>query len=245
MGKQKVERSGSGPLSPTCGRRPGLSRRSGQPIRVILVDREPLFRKCLGSVLSASRDIEVVGQAGTASEAEAITAAMHPDIVVTDFSLPDAPAGGVLEQFRDKVPGLRVVVLTAVREQGAITKCLSEGAQGYVLKDATPALVVKAIRAVHAGETWVQREVVGELTEELRRVSYLSHRNNAEGGLSDREVQVLRLLAAGNSTADISAQLFISQSTVRAHVTRILDKLGLKNRIEAVRYAIKTGLVQL
>jgi DNA-binding NarL/FixJ family response regulator len=124
-------------------------------------------------------------------------------------------------------------------------KALASGAHGFVLKDASCALVIKAVRATHAGETWVQRELIGQLTGQLRRTGTLAPQRDTAASLTQRQQDVLSLLAVGNSTAEIAKALFVSQSTVRVHLTRILGKLGLKNRIEAVRYAIKEGLVSL
>jgi DNA-binding NarL/FixJ family response regulator len=244
MEKQKIKQAGSGSSASSSAAKSGKNRGSPRSISVMLVEGQTLFRKGIRAVLSKSRDIRVVGEAGTAAEAEAIAEQTRPDIVLTALSLPDDHQGGVVERLSAKFPDVRVLVLTALKDQPMLTKSFAQGACGYVMKEAQPDLVIKAIRAVHAGETWLPRELLGQLTEELRRMS--SHAPGTRPGrLSKRELEVLRLLATGVTTAEIAAQLFISQSTVRVHLTRILEKLKLKNRIEAVRYAIKEGLVQL
>ena len=136
-------------------------------------------------------------------------------------------------------------MLAARSDATAVTKALSNGAQGYVLKDAPFALVLKAVRPVHAGETWVQREVVGQLTQELQRSPDEAAISDGQVRLTEREQEVLKLLAAGRSTAEMADDLVISESTVRVHVARILGKLGVDNRILAVRYAIREGLAKV
>jgi DNA-binding NarL/FixJ family response regulator len=209
---------------------------------VLLADGQALFRKGVRALLGGYSDLQVVGEARTADDVTVAVARTHPHVVVTDLDLPDGGAGGALGQLRARCPGVRAIVLTATTEQGAVMEALSDGAKGYVLKDSSPDVLVTAIRAVHAGETWVQREMVRELAGELRRVHSLLGQDGRI--LTQREEGVLRLLAIGMSTAEIAAQLFLSQSTVRVHLMRILQKLGLKNRIQAVRFAIKHGLAE-
>ena len=222
-----------------------VARRPSRRIRILLVDGQEMFRTCIGAVLEGSREVKVVGEAARASEVAAAVAKGKPDVVVADLSLADGAGGQVLEELRLKCPGVPVVVLTASTEEAALTKALTEGARGYVLKDTPPALVLHAIRAVHTGETWVQREMVGQLTGQLKRIRVLSRGKGIPGGLSERQLEVLKLLAAGESTSQIAKQLFVGQSTVRVHIMRILEKLGAKNRVQVVCRAIKEGLIEL
>jgi len=228
---------------PGAKRRP--VRQTSSLIRVLLVDGQALFREAMRVCLNRSRGLNVVGEVGKLSDLSETVARTQPDVVLTDLSLPDAPDGEVVAELKAKFPDVRAVVLTALPAEECLVKALAGGADGFVLKDASCALVIKALRAVYAGETWVQRELIAELTTQLRRDSALGPRKGTTGPLTQRERSVLSLLGAGKSTADIAGALFVSQSTVRVHLNRILEKLGLKNRIEAVRYAIKEGLVGL
>ncbi len=244
MSNLKVQNGLNGALGrPTAKRRP--VRHATTPIRVLLVDGQALFREGMRNSLNRARGVKVVGEVGRLSDMAEMIARTQPDVVLTDFCLPDAADGAVLLELNGKFPGLRVVVLTALQGEECLLKALASGAHGFVLKDASCALVIKAVQATHAGETWVQRELIGQLTEQLRRTGTLAPQRDTAASLTQRQQDVLSLLAVGNSTAEIAKALFVSQSTVRVHLTRILGKLGLKNRIEAVRYAIKEGLVSL
>ena len=221
------------------------ARTSRKCIRILLADGQALFREAMRTCLNRASDLRVVGEVARASEIAQAVSQTQPDVVLTDFVLPDAADGRVLLELKTKCPDVRVVVLTSVQEEQCITRALADGAYGFVMKEAQCALVVKAIRAAHAGQTWVQREIIGQLIAQLYRSGAQAPAMAKAASLTQREHDVLRLLAMGKTTAEIAQELYLSQSTVRVHLGRILDKLELKNRIEAVRYAIKHGLVEL
>jgi len=222
----------------------GLARQASNPIRLLLVDGQALFREAMRTCLNRARDVIVVGEVARLSDMADMIARTQPDVVLTDFCLPDAANGEILLELKTKCPGARVVVLTALQGEDCLLKALAGGAHGFVLKDAPLALVLKAIRAVRSGQTWVQREIVGALTKQLQRMNALEPEVTGSCPLTKRQRDVLMLLAAGRTTKEIARELYLSESTIRVHLTRVLDKLGLKNRIEAVRFAIREGLVK-
>jgi len=218
--------------------------RKGRRLRVLIADGETLFREALRFLLEQQPNLEVVGEAGRAAEIVAEVAKACPEVVVSSISLPDAPEPTFLPDLLQACPKVRVVMLAGAGDTQVIPRVLAAGAHGLVLRDAPSELVVHAIRAVAAGETWVQREVIHYLSRELQLLSNVAPAG-ATGRLTPREQEILELLAAGHSTQEIARRLYIASSTVRVHLGRILGKLGLRNRIEAVRYAIREHLVWL
>lgn len=211
-------------------------------IRVLLVDGQRLFREGLCALLEKSSKLRVIGQASTTSEAIAKALAAKPDAVVTAFSLPGEEHAALVRELRKVCPDIHVVVLTGHDPEEALSQSLQAGAEGFVLMDATPDLVEKAVVAACSGEIWVQREAM--------RYALGSFHARTEGPprgptLSPRELEVLRLLAAGASTREIAETLFISQSTVRVHLASLCRKLEVPNRILAVRKALLEHLVSL
>jgi len=213
-------------------------------IRVLLVGDQALFREAIHLLLEQQPDIDVVAEVASLTAGLPSAVVRKPDVVVTALSSGEVEEVSALKSLRNDCPGIGVVVLMGLDGAQTLSRVLSTGVRGVVLKSASSDLVVKAIRAVHAGETWVQREVVDTLASELRRLG--SAADERDGSLlSQRETEVLTLLATGRSTAEISGSLFVAESTVRVHLLKILRKLGLRNRVEAVRHAIREGLVQL
>ena len=216
----------------------------GRRIRVLIADGEALFREALHLLLEQQPDLKVVGEAARAAEIVDAVAKACPEVIVTAISLPDAAQPTFLSDLLQTCPRTRVVVLAGDRAAHAIPSALAAGVHGLVLRDAPSDLVVRAIRAVAAGEIWVQREVIHYLSQELHLLGSAPP-TNGKDRLTQRELEVLKLLAAGLSTEAIGKRLYIAASTVRVHMGRVLEKLGLRNRIEAVRYAIREHLVQL
>ena len=215
----------------------------GHGARLLLVDGHGLFREGLRSVLEGPGTLRVVAEATTPAEALAAVARARPQVVLTAFRLPGVEDGAVVSALTRAHPGLPVVVLTSVPPEESMHSALQAGAQAFLMKDTPAQLLPKAIAAVLAGEIWVQREAVAQVVRHERKQE-ARRGDDTQVRLSPRETEVLRLLTTGASTAEIAETLFITASTVRVHVLRILEKLGVRTRIAAVRYALRAGLAE-
>jgi DNA-binding NarL/FixJ family response regulator len=210
-------------------------------LRVVIADDQPMMRAGFKAVLEATGSIEIVAEAGTG--AEAVRAAMQhaPDVVLMDIRMPEMDG---IEATR-RLPGQRVLILTTFGLDDYIIAALRAGASGFLLKDAPTQEVVDAVRAVAAGDAVLAPGVTRQLLDQVgRRLPAAVSR--APAGLADlteREREVLGMLAAGMSNAEISEALVLSEATVKTHVSRVLAKLGLRDRVQAVIYAYETGLI--
>lgn len=213
--------------------------------KVFLIEEQPLLRVGIKALLAKSDHTTLTGEAGTAAEALATVAQSQPDVIITAFNLPDARGGVIVEQLHAICPQAAIVVLTTAHSCENLMKAMDAGARGYVLKTADPSLLIKAIHAVCSGEIWIQREVVGEVFTGLHKTASRHSPSNYSSYLTPREVEILRALAIGHSTTQIADDLCITENTVRVHIMKIVQRLGLQNRVEAIRYAIKEGLVEL
>jgi DNA-binding NarL/FixJ family response regulator len=211
--------------------------------RLLLVDGHGLFREGLRSVLEGQGALRVVAEAATPAEALAAVTRARPQVVLTAFRLPGAEDGAVVSALTRAHPELPVVVLTSVPPEESMHPSLQAGAQAFLMKDTPAQLLPKAIAAVLAGDIWVQREAMAQVVRHERNQE-VRRSGDKQVRLSPRETEVLRLLTTGASTAEIAETLFITTSTVRVHVLRILEKLGVRTRIAAVRYALRAGLAE-
>ena len=213
-------------------------------IRVVIADDERLVRTGFRLILGSEPDLKVVGEATNGHEAVAIVRELHPDVVLMDIRMPDLDG---IEATRRIVadpgePGCRVLILTTFDLDEYVFAALRAGASGFVLKDAPADQLVAGVRTVAAGEALLAPSVTRRLIEEFARTAPRS----APSGFDDltaREVDVLKLMAKGLSNAEIATRLIIGEATVRTHVTRILRKLDLRDRVQAVVLAHETGLV--
>lgn len=222
---------------------PERKQSAGKPIRIIIADDYHFYRYGLRIFLEEHDDINVVAEAGSSQEALTATVTLKPDVVLLDLDLP--PEGGldVLRKINADCPTTRVIALTGLDDEICLADAIESGASGYVLKDAEPPLILSAVRSVGRGGTWLQREMTGKLFEEFTRLSR-ARREAPDRLLTSREVEVLSLLAQGNRNADIADKLFISERTVKVHITNLFRKLGLGDRVQATRYAIRHRLVR-
>jgi DNA-binding NarL/FixJ family response regulator len=203
-------------------------------IRIVLVDDHPIVLDGLAINLEDAGDLKVVARAKSAQEALTIIRQVNPEVVVLDLELPDRSGLDVLREVKE-IPNLRVVVFTAYGGRERITGALEGGADSYVLKGTPSAELVEAIRAVSRGERYLPTAVASQLVDALR--------DPVRERLTDREREIVRLLASGLSNKEIGARLEISERTVKYHVSQILARLGASNRAHAVSVARELGLV--
>jgi DNA-binding NarL/FixJ family response regulator len=211
-----------------------------KPIRVFLADDHPVVRGGLKTLIDAQPDMTVVGEAGDGPAAVAGVRDTSPDVAVLDLAMPGLTGAEVADRVRRDCPGVRVLALTAHEEKGYVQLLLKAGAAGYVLKRAAADDLVRAVRAVAAGETYLDPAVAGQLVTAMMRAPA----GGAVAGaadLSDREAEVLRLIAQGHPVKRIAADLDVSGRTVETYKTRAMEKLGLATRAEVVRYAVQRG----
>jgi len=211
-------------------------------ITILICDHRILFREGVKAVLSAEPDVEVVGEAGTAKEAGDKALAFHPDVILLDIEMPALRGCDTLPAIRNASPDSKILILTDLYDDDVAARCLHQGAMGYVLKDTPPEQLVYAIKAVHRGDRYISPKV---LTSVVR--DYISHSPDFRSSyelLSEREREVLVLLAEGNSLKEIATRLNLSAKTVDAHKYKIMRKLDLHDRAELIRYAIRKRLVQ-
>jgi len=211
------------------------------PIRVAVVDDQTLIREGLAALLALIPDLEVVGQAADGRAALQLVAETHPDVVLMDVRMPGMNGVAATRQIQARHPATRVIVLTTFDRDEYVFEALTAGAKGYLLKNADPDYLAAAIRAVHRGESILDPAVTQKV---IRRATLASDAEPAlSERLSSREREVLQLIAGGLSNTEIAARLSLSEGTVKNHVSRILGKLGARDRVHAARLATEWGLL--
>ncbi|CAA9354466.1 MAG: Two-component transcriptional response regulator, LuxR family [uncultured Gemmatimonadetes bacterium] len=208
-------------------------------VRIVLADDHEVVRAGMKAMLEASRGIEIVGEARDGEEAVAQAHRLTPDVVVMDLSMPVLDGAAATERLSRELPDVKVLVLTSFDDRGHLTRLLDAGAAGYVLKRAAADELVRAIRMVADGGTYVDPGLAGSLLRNARRAP--GSFSIPTASLSEREEAVLRAIAWGQSNKEIAADLEISTKTVETYKARITDKLGLRTRTEMVRYALSRG----
>jgi DNA-binding NarL/FixJ family response regulator len=213
-------------------------------IRVMLVDDHTILRDGIRAMLALSDDIEVVGEAGDGQEALELVDQLQPDLVLMDIAMPRMDGLAATRHLTEQHKGVKVVILTQHDNREYVFPILKAGADGYVLKKAAGTELVSAIRAVYAGGTFLYPSIAKTVVEDyLKPDGTISDRRHPK--LTDRETEVLKLIAEGKSNQEIADLLFLSVKTVTGHRTNIMEKLDLHSRTELVKYAIRTGLIQL
>jgi two-component system, NarL family, response regulator LiaR len=222
---------------------------SGQPdpIRVLLVDDHAIVRKGLRALLTEVDDIEVVGEAADGQQAIDQALALQPDVILMDIVMPDVDGIEATRQISRRQPEVRVLALTSFASDDKLFPAIKAGALGYLLKDSAPEDLLQAIRQVHRGEPSLHPRIARKLLHELGRPSSPKPPPQPQivEPLTEREVEVLRSVARGLSNQQIAEALSIAEVTVRTHVSHILDKLHLANRVQATLYALREGLSTL
>jgi DNA-binding NarL/FixJ family response regulator len=206
--------------------------------RVVIADDHGIVREGLRQILAAAGDLDVVGEATDGHETLAIARGTEFDVLVLDMSMPGKSGVELIKQLKSEKPKLRIVVLTMHQENQYAVRAIRAGASGYLTKDSASAQLVQAIRKVAAGGAYISAEVAEQLAHQAHGAAALAPHE----ALSDREFQVLRLLATGESLTDIGNRLHLSVKTISTHKSRIMEKLALANQAELIRYAIAHGL---
>jgi two-component system, NarL family, response regulator NreC len=214
------------------------------PIRVVLADDHTIFRSGLKALLAMEKDIQVVGEAGDATQALECCAELMPDVLVLDLVMPGQSGLQVLPRIVERCPQCRVVVLTMLPEEQYLLQVLRAGASGYVPKTAADSELIDAIRSVWQGRVYLRPRDVQMLLSEYMREGENAHPSDSLEQLSGREREVLSLTARGLSSREIGDRLFISPKTVDTYRQRLMEKLGLERRSELIAFAMARGLLQ-
>jgi DNA-binding NarL/FixJ family response regulator len=213
-------------------------------IRVLICDDQEVVREGLRVILSSASDIEVIGVAQDGAEALELIPQAKPDLVLMDLKMPGVNGIQATRQIRDRYIGLPILVLTTYDADEWVFDAIRSGAAGYLLKDTPREALIAAVRGTVEGKTHVDPAVAGKLFAQINQSS-VSPDTSIAAELSDREREVLRLLARGLSNADIARQLHLSEGTVRNYVSAVLTKLGVSDRAQAAIMALRYGLVDL
>ncbi len=212
------------------------------PIRVFIADDHTIVRKGIRAVLEIVPDIDMVGEAENGRDAVYRVAELEPDVILMDLVMPEMDGIEAIERIRERQPEARILVLTTFAGEDKILPAIKAGALGYLLKDSRPEDLVRAIRQVYRGESSLHPVIARKVLEELSRPS---DRPPTPDPLTQREVEVLRLVAQGLENSEIAEKLVITEATVRTHVSNILGKLHLASRTQAALYALREGIASL
>jgi DNA-binding NarL/FixJ family response regulator len=221
----------------------GTADGSGVTLRVVLADDQAVVREGLVTLLGLLPGIEVVGAAADGVEAVDLVAEHRPDVLLVDLRMPRRDGVEATRRVRAEFPGTEVVVLTTYADDESLLIALKAGARGFLTKDADAETIARALRSTARGLSTVDGELQRRLVEAASRSQTTARPREIEG-LTAREVEVLRLIAAGLSNTEIARTLVVSEATVKTHVNHLLAKAGLRDRAQAVAFAYRTGLVQ-
>jgi len=203
-------------------------------IRILTVDDHPLLRKGIAALVNTEPDLKLVAEASNGKEAIDAFRTHRPDVTLMDLQMPDMDGLEAINVIRSEFPDARVIVLTTYSGDMQVLRALKAGARGYILKGHVHKELLHAIRAVHAGQKRIPPEIAAELADHA-----------TDDALTEREIDVLRLIGAGNSNKQIADQLSIGEATVKSHVTNILSKLGANDRAHSVTIGLKRGIIEL
>jgi DNA-binding NarL/FixJ family response regulator len=232
---------GSGAVTPDAAQHP-------EPIRTMIVDDHALFRRGLEMVLESEPDIELVGQASDGAEAVQKAAESLPDVVLMDIRMPRSSGIEACRAMKEAAPSAKIVILTISDEEEDLFEAIRAGASGYLLKDIPLDEVADAVRAVHGGQSLINPSMAGKLLTEFATLAKRDQEERVQQvpapRLTEREMDVLKLVARGMNNRDIAKELFISENTVKNHVRNILEKLQIHSRMEAVVVAVREKLIE-
>lgn len=211
-------------------------------IKVLIADDHSMVRQGLKQILELERDIMVIAQASNGSEAVKYAREQKPDVILMDINMPNVNGLQAIRELKLEKSPSKVIVLTIHQDREYLFKTLQMGAEGYVLKDAEPAVLIEAIRNVHRGQSFIQPNMTKELVKEFNRVTLHERERSEENSLTSREIEVLELIAEGMINKEIAKQLYISEKTVKNHVSNIFKKLNVSDRTQAAIYAFKHNM---
>jgi DNA-binding NarL/FixJ family response regulator len=207
------------------------------PIRLLIVDDHPVVRSGLKAMLTSQPDLEVAAEAESGEAALALLAGAQPDVILMDLRMPGMDGAAAIRAVREREPGARILVLTTYETDADILRALEAGATGYLLKDAPPEELFRAVRGAARGELTLAPSVAARLTSRLA--------GGGEPALSEREIEVLEQAARGAANREIAARLHISEATVKSHFVHIFAKLGVDDRTAAVTLAMERKIIRL
>jgi DNA-binding NarL/FixJ family response regulator len=214
-------------------------------ISVLIADDQTLFREGVARLLDGRQGIKVVASAENGERAVELARQLRPDVVLMDIAMPKVDGIAATRAIKAVLPGTRIVILTIHDSDQYLLLGLQAGANGYILKDATHEELVRAIQAVHAGDSLLGQAVAQRLIGVFRRLGASGPEQPPNDGLTERETEVLKHIAAGRSSKQIAMQLDVSDKTIRNHVSNIYQKLHIHDRAQVVLYAVRTGLVEI
>lgn len=237
---------------------------NNKEIKVVLVDDHQLFREGLKRIINLEKDMEVIAEFADGKQIIENYGSLNPDLILMDINMPEVNGVDATKQLNKLYPGAKVIILSIHDDEGYVFKALKLGAVGYLLKDMDAKTLVDAIRAVYSGNKYIHYEITGSVIKEYCRLSKVEEEvanlssnsndfiidkyedtNNIQNLLTSREIEVLQLMAEGNSNRVIGEKLFISEKTVKNHVSSILQKLNVQDRTQAVIQSIKSGWIHL
>jgi DNA-binding NarL/FixJ family response regulator len=215
---------------------------SASTTRILLADDHELMRTGFRMILQSEDDLEVVGEAADGNQAVALSRELRPDVVLMDVQMPGLDGLEATRLVRDS-GDCAVLILTTFNREDYLFEALRAGASGFLLKNASPEDLISAVRIVARGDAMLAPELTRRLLDRFAARPDATRRPDLLDLLTEREKQIFRLVAAGSSNAEIAAQLYVGEATVKTHVSRVLNKLGLRDRVQAVVYAYETGVV--
>jgi DNA-binding NarL/FixJ family response regulator len=217
-----------------------------EPIRVLVVDDQELFRRGLTMLLAIEPGIEVIGEAGDGVEGTTLATTAAPDVILLDIRMPKRSGIEACLAIKEAVPSAKIIMLTVSDEEADLYEAVKSGAAGYLLKDSSIEEVAQAVRVVADGQSLISPSMAVKLIDEFKQMSR-PEREHVPGGLrlTERELEVLRLVAKGMNNREIARELYISENTVKNHVRNILEKLQLHSRMEAVVYAMREKILEI
>jgi two-component system, NarL family, nitrate/nitrite response regulator NarL len=216
--------------------------KSKQAIRILVADDHAIFRDGLRKLLEGADDVQIVGESSNGVECTKMLGKLKPDILLLDLRMPEKDGLGVLEEVNFDTLPTRVIVLTAAEDDRDVVRAMRLGARGVVLKQSASDLLLKSIRKVHEGEIWLDNRMTAEVIDAFKKSSEAGQRRE-KPLLSDREKEIVQLVAQGFRNREIGEKLFISEQTVKNHLHNIFDKLGVSDRLELALYAIHHRLI--
>jgi two-component system response regulator DegU len=227
-----------------------------QTVKIVLADDHQLLREGVKRIINMEKDLKVIGECGDGIRAVELCNELHPDVVIMDINMPVENGVNATERLKDLFPEIKVIILSIHDDENYVLETLRKGASGYLLKDMEAESLINAIRSVVVGHAYIHPKVTGKLINQLRKMTYAdsgqavqetgaAYMQQADNPLTRREAEVLRLLAEGKSNKSIGEILFISEKTVKNHVSSILQKMEVDDRTQAVIISIKNGWVTL